>query len=120
MTIHYLKPPTQPRSQFDDRAIRCAGCGFEYGTHHYRTEIFNRAQEDHETGTHITVQNHTVEQDDDVETNNPSSRRDGIRILMWCECCPAVTVIEISQHKGMTHLSTREAPPEIQNPKWDN
>jgi hypothetical protein len=106
--------------QFDDRAIRCAGCGFGHGTHHYRTEVFNRDKEDSEIGTHVTVQRDKVVQGDDAQTNNPSSRRDGIRILTWCENCPAVTAIEISQHKGMTHLSTREAPPEIQNPKWDH
>ena len=41
---------------------------------------------------------------------NPSSRRDGIRIGMYCECCSDHIELVISQHKGCTELRMEHLP----------
>ena len=35
---------------------------------------------------------------------NPSLRRDGVAIQFDCETCDAVSVMQIVQHKGNTHI----------------
>jgi hypothetical protein len=94
-----------------NNAVCCAGCGFDGGTHHHFVEVFNRAGEDSDVGTHVQIEDDRVAVGSDVATTagNPSSRRNGVRIWLWCECCEAHTVIEIAQHKGATLLTTRKA-----------
>ena len=41
---------------------------------------------------------------DELLYSCPSARRSGTNIYFWCENCSGITVLGISQHKGMTIL----------------
>ena len=100
--------------------IKCAHCG-HIATHQNKVEIFCREQ-DAETGTLVSVNLavpregkrpfETYGETDDplVHTckgskleGNPSWRRHGLTITLWCESnqCPP-TLVHVYQHKGMT------------------
>jgi hypothetical protein len=89
--------------------VPCAGCGGDTCTHHHLVEVFNRDGEDSDTGTHVHIGDALLGVGENVATSagNPSARRNGVRIWMWCECCDVHTVIELAQHKGITILNTR-------------
>ncbi|HXU03825.1 MAG TPA: hypothetical protein VN903_22825, partial [Polyangia bacterium] len=42
---------------------------------------------------------------------NPSGRRDGIAIDLWCESCKEGSTLTIAQHKGMTAIGWRKEAP---------
>lgn len=87
-----------------DHPIACAYCGSE-NLHHYSVEVFKRYKEDSPVGTYTEVgELMTCTADNHPMDNNPSGRRDGIRILCECECCVELTEIRILQHKGCTYL----------------
>lgn len=79
--------------------LECPGCGYE-NLHQSGVEVFDRSDELHTTVEYddgITV--------DDSMEDNPSSRRDGIKICFWCEHCagsPANPTFELNivQYKG--------------------
>ena len=82
--------------------LRCPVCGGEY-LHQGNTEIFNRSHEDSTEGLHVTVDGQKL-QIDHNQSGNPSLRRDGIRIDLWCEFCDSSSSLTIVQHKGNTLL----------------
>ncbi len=77
----------------------CPNCGSE-NTRHYGVDAYSRIQEDG-VGHHARVDHTGVTVDTDL-SRNPSTRRDGIRINLWCEECNFVHDLEIKQHKGQT------------------
>lgn len=93
----------------DKCCLCCPKCGFYY-THHIGTVIFNRKGED---GPNKLL----TDCPDDYMLRwlpeNPSSRRDGIAILFWCEGCHVVFEMTIAQHKGNTHVHCTPFPWEI-------
>ena len=90
--------------------LRCRKCGDAY-LHHHQVETFFR-DEDHTFGLCVRVSEGSggpeLRVTDELE-GNPSPRRDGIRIWLTCECCPALSYLEIWQHKGQTLMAMREA-----------
>jgi hypothetical protein len=83
--------------------LRCPSCGDAYGLHHTTVEVFSR-EEDAETGNHTTVYLNRTITDSSME-GNPSRRRDGIIIHLYCEHCEDADIsLEIAQHKGVTLL----------------
>jgi hypothetical protein len=88
-----------------DYTFFCPHCGLEY-THHYGVEIFDRDDEDSETGRHVTVRNKRAFIESNVQEGNPSCRRDGILIHFYCESCNAISTLSIVQHKGRTYFKT--------------
>jgi hypothetical protein len=94
--------------------LKCANCGDVY-THHETVEVFVRTGED-KGGSHITVREHGNEAKDSVGgptlvcdedmSRNPSDRRGGIKIVLWCEMCAERTAVVFSQHKGYTHCES--------------
>jgi hypothetical protein len=87
----------------------CAGCGEGY-THTLSVEIFMRS-EDREAGLRVEVVGESAVIDTRVpDRDNPSSRREGIRITFGCEQCNVITVLEIAQHKGCTRIYQGPAP----------
>ena len=84
--------------------LLCPHCGGYY-LHHMTTEVFER-REDAEKGTHITVKREALTMDTSVTTKdgNPSSRRSGINIILWCEDCNNELKMTMSQHKGLTYM----------------
>ena len=96
-----------PVDLFDGDTIKCPECGHEY-THHKRVEVFARDGEDSD-GLVISVFENdagkvVVETRRDDMKTSPSTRRDGIRLLIQCEQCDAVSPLHIHQHKGNTFV----------------
>lgn len=92
--------------------LACPSCKNHDGmTHHEHVEVYIRHGDSwHAPGTRYSINRRTVVTDADM-TNNPSYRRDGIRIYFSCENCGAgqedmpYNEILISQHKGNTLIS---------------
>lgn len=108
----------------------CANCKSPDDTpflHHFKVEVFDR-KEDAETGNKTTVFCDPMPPTEDKDgyldyaapvnsveiskslDGNPSARRGGINIHLWCELCHGITVVKILQHKGQTFVSVDPAP----------
>jgi hypothetical protein len=93
--------------------IACPNCG-GMNLHHSLVTTFWREKEDSDHG--LCVQSgrpddgpQSQDREISVETitamaGNPSSRRDGVEILFWCENCHATPRLLLAQHKGTTEL----------------
>ena len=81
----------------------CRGCG-DPMLHQDRVEVFNREQEDSETGLHVRIDGQMLRLDEDMK-DTPSGRRDGLYIYFRCEQCPEAVRLSIYQHKGTTYLT---------------
>lgn len=82
--------------------LHCPHCDFEY-LHHAAVTVFDR-EEDQASGMRVEVKpGGRVAVDGDLK-KNPSSRRHGVTIELWCEGCNSVSALEIAQHKGNTQL----------------
>ena len=99
-----------------DGGLQCAHCGGDY-LHHYEVTVFER-DEDAEEGLQVAILDGQVTISKDM-TGNPSLRRHGISILLWCEDCGKNTGLEIAQHKGQTFIN---CSPSIHKtaPEWVN
>ena len=72
--------------------------------HQKSVEIFDR-EEDEETGLHVVAERDKQLLVDEDMSNNPSSRRQGLKINFSCECCEGkVHTLNIAQHKGTTFV----------------
>ena len=80
----------------------CPNCGFQY-LHQGRVEVFHRGGEDSKEGIHVVVDGRTVATNTSM-AGNPSGRRNGVKIYLSCENCPAGSVLTIAQHKGQTYV----------------
>lgn len=80
-----------------DDMILCPHCGGVY-LHHYRVETFER-KEDAKKGLHVIVSGDKIRVNESMK-KNPSPRRQGVRILFYCEDCPWISAITIIQYKG--------------------
>ena len=96
---------------FDDcgNNIVCPNCGNGY-LHHESVGIWDRGEDD-VNGKNLLITGIGDWNDKPLSfrfndehgmTWNPSPRRGGIRIQFSCECCSAVPVLAIYQHKGCT------------------
>jgi hypothetical protein len=93
--------------------IACPNCG-GINLHHSLVTTFWREKEDANYG--LRVQSGKPEDGPQFQgsegsvqtttsmTGNPSSRRDGVEILFWCENCHASPRLLLAQHKGTTEL----------------
>lgn len=81
--------------------LMCPYCESVF-THHERIEVFDRS-EDAKRGVHFVVDAEKVVVDADL-SGNPSCRRHGLLIYLWCEECQRRFVLAISQHKGCTEV----------------
>ena len=83
--------------------FECPACGGS-NLHHSGVEVWVR-REDSRTGLRVVVDTEaggdtgTFYLDKDMSAN-PSKRRGGMKILFWCETCPAKLALYIVQHKG--------------------
>jgi hypothetical protein len=82
--------------------LLCPQCG-GLCLHHGRVEVFERPREDAPEGLHVTVHGMQLAVTTDL-TGNPSARRNGLRIVLWCEWCQAHPALTLAQHKGSTYL----------------
>lgn len=106
--------------------FHCPNCGFEY-THHEKTivhgwedwwekegekievEDWKEAMQDEEydhctKGIGISVDSELNQEQIDVE--NPSSRRDAVSLIFSCENCTRLSAVRFIQHKGNTFVGT--------------
>jgi hypothetical protein len=89
----------------DEKLIICEHCGSEY-THQTKTTIYER-EEDAEFGKKYTINNMGFRCFNKSKLkHNPSLRRQGITIDLFCECCHNITKLNIVQHKGQTLIYT--------------
>ncbi len=86
-----------------DDILRCPTCGNNY-LHHTKVDVFERDMEDCQTGIHANIIGANI-LIDRYMIDNPSSRRDGIRVLFKCENCEREPMLLISQHKGNTYIT---------------
>jgi len=95
-----LKNPFGLKSIKMEQDTLCCPCGCPQ-IHPFKTESFFRSAEDSEYGTHSTTNHNEARTDRDMK-ENPSPRRDGIKIYFWCEWCRKNLELQIIQHKGDT------------------
>jgi hypothetical protein len=81
--------------------LLCPSCG-GINLHHDAVEIFE-CGEDAKHGVHVTVADGKATMDTSL-AGNPSGRRHGLKISLWCEQCHEKPVLIIKQHKGSTYL----------------
>jgi hypothetical protein len=83
--------------------LLCHNCGHNY--HHLgKVETFFRDKEDSHKGLHVTATSSQLTINKDTNSNNPSSRRDGVIIYFYCENCEEGSNLAIIHHKGHTLL----------------
>ena len=98
-----MLPKIQQSDFWDGKGeLLCPGCGQEY-LHAVKVEAFDRTSEDM-GGVHVTVSSGKATVDN-VMKDNPSSRRDGLKIFFACETCDCESVLMIMQHKGTTYIT---------------
>lgn len=107
---HSLKIKTTPNAEESD--LHCPRCDGQH-LHHSRIIAFDR-DEDAADVTRVEVVGSKVAMDRiaNADTENPSSRRDGVVITFWCENCGDDKLIRlnIAQHKGSTQMSWSFTP----------
>ena len=87
--------------KFFETRLNCPICEDEESNlHHGKIETFDR-EEDAEKGTHVTINGSSVSIDNNI-SGNPSKRRDGIKMQVYCEQCDESSTLCIVQHKGLT------------------
>ena len=91
--------------QSQDVAVAlCPICNGAF-THHSDVIIYDRSEDDEHT-TRIETNSGGVDLvEEKSNSNNPSSRRHGIRIAMFCEVCGDLPDLAIRQHKGCTEIA---------------
>ena len=100
------------RINANDGLLVCPKCNGTY-THQSNIEVFNRTREDDPTGSRFYIVGGTVAFSSSM-ADNPSSRRQGVRIYFYCEHChyegdrpadrPPLYEMIIYQHKGGTFI----------------
>jgi hypothetical protein len=79
--------------------LLCPRCSYNY-LHHSEVDVFER-NEDATTGLHVHIVSEKVSTDTSLQ-GNPSIRRNGLSIGLWCESCRAKLILTLAQHKGVT------------------
>lgn len=88
--------------------LGCPWCQAEWSyIHHTHVDVWWRDGEDSATGTHVASDDHHGLTVGRTMEGNPSRRRDGLAIEMWCELCEAASRLTIAQHKGQTIVCFR-------------
>jgi len=100
---HYERPA---RIDEDER-LCCPKCGDSCGTHHYEVVCYHRRSgEERPTSRHVYSFGGADWEIKDF--GNPSRYRNGVAVRFWCEICDVVFELCFAQHKGVTHVSTRQ------------
>ena len=99
-----------PLVRLRDDVLLCPLCG-EENLHHQGVRVYERDKEDAERGRVVTVARQVTVSREEMD-GNPSSRRDGLKIVFCCEHCVNSFELRLSQHKGSTYLSWWYADPQ--------
>lgn len=92
--------------KLDGDVLLCPECK-QINLHHVDVVVFNRDGGEDEPTIVTVVRDDRVFRDNTQIQRNPSSRRDGVAISFWCECCSWLGELTVSQHKGTTYLRWR-------------
>lgn len=79
--------------------LNCPNCSSIY-MRQCKIEIFERGEDDKQ-GNHVIVDGDNISVDRSM-ADNPSARRQGMRIYFSCEECKEKPKLAITQHKGQT------------------
>lgn len=86
----------------NDYELLCPRCNGNY-THHEKIITFERSEDDHTClETRIVGKKSTSQIT--MGLDNPSPRRHGMCIDVYCEACDNVSKLAIYQHKGQTFI----------------
>ena len=88
----------------NNKCLLCPDCDNPY-LHQESVEMFWRDREDSERGTYVQSSwgNPPIVDKNSEMNQNPSGRRDGLRIKFSCENCGREDIsLTLSQHKGWT------------------
>jgi hypothetical protein len=87
----------------ESNGLCCPKCG-ENNLHQCGVQVFNRDREDAQTGKRVEIEENSRITIDSSMEGNPSCRRDGLRIVFYCEHCHGDDFrrfsLVIEQHKG--------------------
>jgi pyruvate-formate lyase-activating enzyme len=83
-------------------SLECPNCQ-SYCTHQIAVDVFFRYDEDSLHGIHAFISSLKMMVDTDMK-ENPSRRRQGLRITFECEQCDVPFYMTIIQHKGTTYV----------------
>lgn len=96
-----------PRNEEEDVPLRCPNCDSNF-THHNTVEVFFREEDQQDVpGVSLKWDSNQSRTATSLlpQDENPSDRRDGIRLGFWCEECPNEAMsLCIVQHKGETFM----------------
>jgi hypothetical protein len=87
----------------EDGLLNCPTCGGDY-LHHSTVIVYTRDREDGESEIIVAGKGHNPAQQIFL---NPSGRRNGIAIKVFCENCDFDGELTIAQHKGSTFMEWR-------------
>lgn len=91
--------------------LLCPRCDCNY-LHHDQVDVYERS-EDAATGMHVNVCDGRAVVNTDLH-GNPSSRRHGLSIGLWCEGCHAKLLLTFAQHKGVTLVNIVDTGEDIE------
>ena len=88
----------------DLNELLCPNCKGEY-LHHDTVTVYER-REDAENVMQTAIRNSVLISSTvpNAQSDNPSSRRDGLTISFWCEFCDSKPILTLAQHKGNTQI----------------
>lgn len=90
--------------------LKCPRCSGEF-MHQGRVTVFDRSEDAEYTAvTTVDCGLSATHLLPSGETDNPSSRRQGMSIAFECELCEGGIELTIAQHKGHTHVGWRYEP----------
>lgn len=82
--------------------LLCPECG-ELHLHHYEVEHLIMRREDVPLKT-VVVRANGTRREWPAHPSDYGGRRGAVRIHFVCECCTAMPVLQLMQHKGRTHV----------------
>jgi hypothetical protein len=97
----------EPVKLVEQYTLACPSCGGDNNwLHHERVTVFCRGHEDNDSAhvTSVDMTEATSMSRTSDNTDNPSGRRDGLRIEFSCETCDIRPKLVIFQHKGNTYI----------------
>jgi hypothetical protein len=86
--------------------LQCPCCAGSLNMHHTQVDVWEREEDEAECLHTRVMRSGTVMHVSDGR-GNPSRRRHGLAITLYCELCPSISVLEIAQHKGLTQITHR-------------
>lgn len=94
-------------SSTDEQALLCPICGCTY-LHHGDVTVYDRDEDNPYTFVTLATDEKTITQRAESKTAcNPSARRHGLTIRLYCEQCDFMGELTIAQHKGETLIGWR-------------